>query len=128
MLEVKLKIDFKYMSDNPDPTNRFWKNNIVHECEVLCITIAYNKQTIPYAFNRPTESISGEKTSKKTSNQAIERHVCIHHRQRWQAPDVPAKLAKKSSARVYARYVSLEIVWGPKVINFLGHFSLGIFI
>ena len=35
---------------------------------------------------------------------------------------------KESSARVYARYVSSEILWGSKDKNFLGHFWLGIFI
>ena len=33
-----------------------------------------------------------------------------------------------SSARVYARYVSLELLWGSKVENFLGHFWLSIFV
>ena len=35
---------------------------------------------------------------------------------------------KESSARVYARYVSSEILWGSKDKHFLGHFLLGIFI
>ena len=35
---------------------------------------------------------------------------------------------KESSVRVYAKYVSSEILWGSKDKNFLGHFWLGIFI
>ena len=50
------------------------------------------------------------------------------NRQRWQATDMPAELAKKSSAYVDTRYVSSEILWGSKEKNFLGHFWLGIFI
>ena len=35
---------------------------------------------------------------------------------------------KEWSACVYARYVSSDFLWGPKVINFRRHFWLGIFI
>ena len=51
-----------------------------------------------------------------------------YNRQRWQAPDVPAELAKKSSVHVHVRYVSSEILWGSKVKHFLGHLWLSIFI
>ena len=56
----------------------------------------------------------------------------LNYRQRWQAPDVLAELAKESSARVYTRYVSSEILFGggvgSKVKNLLGRFWLGIFV
>ena len=79
MLEVKLKIDSKYISDNPGPHKQVLKNNMVHESEVLCITIADNKLSIPYTVNHLTKSISGEETAKEMSNQAIQTHVCLHH-------------------------------------------------
>ena len=68
LLEVKLKIDSKSISDNPGPHKQVLKNN---EWEVLCITIADNKLSIPYTVNHLTKSISGEETAKKMSNQAI---------------------------------------------------------
>ena len=79
LLEVKLNIDSKCISDNPSPDKHVLKNNMLHECEVLCITIADNKLSIPYAVNHLPKSISEEETAKKMSNQAIQTHVCVHH-------------------------------------------------
>ena len=78
-MEVKLKIDSKHISDNPGPDKQVLKNNILHECKVLCITITENTLSIPYALNHLTKSISGEETEKKMSNEAIQTHVCLHH-------------------------------------------------
>ena len=61
----KIKIDSKYISDNPDPDKQVLKNIMVHKYKVLCITSADNKLSIPYAVNHPTEAISGEETAKK---------------------------------------------------------------
>ena len=79
MFEVKLNIDSKYISGNPDPDKQVLKNNMVHECVGLCITIADNKLSIPYAVKHLTTSISGEETAKKMSNQATQTHVCLDH-------------------------------------------------
>ena len=43
LVENIIKIDFKYISDNPDPNKQVLKKIMVYECEVLCITIAYNE-------------------------------------------------------------------------------------
>ena len=64
-------MDFKYISDNPNPDKQVLKNNIVHECKVQCITIVDNKLCIPYAVNRDT--------AKKMLNQAIQMHVCFYY-------------------------------------------------
>ena len=75
----KIKIESKYISDNPDPDKQVLKNNMVHECEVLCITSADNKLSIPYVVNHLTKAISGQETAKKMSDQAIQTYVCLHH-------------------------------------------------
>ena len=60
----KIKIDCKYISDNSDLNKQVFKNNMVHEFEVLCITSADNKLSIPDAVNYLTKAISGEETGK----------------------------------------------------------------
>ena len=52
---------------------------MVHECEILCITSADNKLSIPYAVNHLTKAISGEETGKKKSKQPIPMPVCLLH-------------------------------------------------
>ena len=61
----KIKIDSKYNLDNPDLGKQVLPNNMVHECEVLCITSADNKLSIPYAVNHLTKAISRERTGIK---------------------------------------------------------------
>ena len=58
------------------------------------------------------------------------KSLCLskHHYRKRSSPDVPAELAEKSSALVYARYVPSEISWGSKDKNFFNHFWLGIII
>ena len=75
----RIKIDFIYISDNPDPDKQVLKNNMVHECKVLCITSADNKLSILYVANHLTKAISGQETTKKMSDQAIQNHVCLYH-------------------------------------------------
>ena len=54
----RIKIDIDYISYNPDPDKQVLKNNIVHECEVLCITSADNKLSIPYVGKRKRQSFA----------------------------------------------------------------------
>ena len=49
------------------------------------------------------------------------------YRQRWQAPDVPAELAKRIICACIREICFLEILWGLKDKIFLDHFWLGIF-
>ena len=51
-----------------------------------------------------------------------DRKALSVNRQRWQAPDAPAELAKRVTCACICEICFLEIVWGRKVINFLGHF------
>ena len=51
-------------------------------------------------------------------------HLLSNNRQRWQAPNVPAELAKTVTREICFS----EILWGSKDKTFLGLFSLGIII
>ena len=60
----KMKINFKYISDNPDTNKQVLNKIIVIECEILCLTISYNELSIAYAVSHLTKAMSGEVMSQ----------------------------------------------------------------
>ena len=63
LIGSKIKIDFKFILDNPDPNKQVLNKIMVHECKVLWITIAYNELSIAYDVNHLTKAISGGNVS-----------------------------------------------------------------
>ena len=64
-------------SRNPD--KEALKNNMVQDCEVICITTADNAISVPCGLNHLRKSMSGEETESLFSSQASHAQVCLQH-------------------------------------------------
>lgn len=79
LIGSKLRIDNNFVQNNPNPDKEALKNNMVQECEVICITTADNAISVPCGVNHHTKSMSGEETESLFSLQAAHAQVCLQH-------------------------------------------------